>query len=157
MTPMDSPREPAHPPLKPPEAPKPTDSVGGTLGCLFGLAILFLVTIFIIPHANPEKPELESTLDERAAMTKTLAASFPTAAIELKQLGGFNLEVWISKKEFESISYLDRKTLLETVGKPWCDKFGGWKCPTITVRDDKGGKELGAYHCLFSRSTIGDE
>ena len=55
------------------------------------------------------------------------------------------------------MSYLNRKALLEIVGKNWCDSFGGWKCPTIIVRDDKGGKQLASYHCLFSYATIEQE
>lgn len=93
----------------------------------------------------------------RATVTKTLSAWYPNATIELKKLGGFNLEVWISKQEFETISYLERKQLLETVGSAWCDRFGDWKCPTMVVRDDKAGKDLATYHCLFRYARIEQE
>ena len=87
-------------------------------------------------------------------MMKSLSQSFQTDDVQLKQLGGFNLEVWIAKTNFESVSYLDRKSLLDGVGKGWCHSFGGWSCPTIVVRDEKSGKELASYHCLFGYAKI---
>jgi hypothetical protein len=119
--------------------------------------LFFVIAIPAVPHLDAQKEELEASAKARDAMTKTISAWFPTARIELKQLGGFNLKVWISKHDFETVSYLDRKGLLETVGRSWCESFGGWKCPVIAVRDDKNGKEIASYHCLFSYAKIEEQ
>jgi hypothetical protein len=74
--------------------------------------------------------------------------------LRLNQIGGENLEVWISQKQFESVAYLDRKTLMDAVGKQWCDTAGITKCPTVVVRDEKTGKNLAIYHCMFSYSDL---
>jgi hypothetical protein len=152
MHPAEKPSEPAKPEAKPTD-----DNIGTGVGCAFVIGLMFLGTIFMIPHTDAEKAELETAADARAAIVKTLSQSYPTADVQVKQLGGFNLELWISKKNFESISYLDRKGVLETVGRGWCESYGGWECPTITVRDEKSGKELGSYHCLFSYAKIEEQ
>jgi hypothetical protein len=142
---------------KPPEAAKPSDNSGcGAVGfCL--LLLFYFAATFIPPHLDPEKADIEKTTESRDTIVKFLAKPFPTAEIQLKQLGSFSLEVWIQKKDFESVSYLERRSALKAVGKGWCDLYGGWMLPTVAVRDAKSGKELAAYHCLFHNTTMGEE
>lgn len=99
---------------------------------------------------------MDAAAEVRTAITARFAESYPSASVHLKQLGGYNLEIWIARRSFETLGYLDRKALLESVGKDWCDRFGGWECPAIVVREIKAGNRLGTYHCLFRYATIGD-
>jgi len=119
--------------------------------------IFYFAAVFISPHIDPEKADIEKTADSRDAIVKFLAKPFPTAEIQVKQLGAFSLEIWIQKKDFETVAYLERRSAVETVGKGWCDLYGGWMCPTVAVRDAKSGKELATYHCLFHNTTMGEE
>jgi|GEM_PF-2978354 hypothetical protein len=146
------------PPQKPAEAAKPSnDSVEEKVGYAFLIVVLYFAAILVVPHFDPEKADIEKTADARAAIVKTFSQSFPAAEIQVKQLGAFSLEVWISKKNFESVGYLDRKALVESVGKGWCDLYGGWMFPTVAVRDEKSGKELAVYHSLFHNTTMEQE
>ena len=154
MPPIGAHPQKRYPPEEQDETSKSGDNFAAGMGCLLLLGILYFPAIFIVPHFTPDKTELDSSAAARDAMTKTLSLSFQTDDIQVKQLGAFNLEVWIAKTNFESVSYLNRKSLLESVGKGWCDGFGGWSCPTIAVRDEKTGKELASYHCLFRYVTI---
>lgn len=116
--------------------------------------VCWFAAIYIIPHTDPEKLEVETAAVGRASIATMFSIAFPAAEIQVKQLGGYSLEVWISRRDFESVGYLQRKGLIEIVGKGWCERYGGWTCPTVAVRDDKGGKELAVYHCLFSYATM---
>jgi hypothetical protein len=82
------------------------------------------------------------------------AEAFPVSHVELKQYGGFNLEIWIPQKQFVSITYLERKALMDSVGAEWYKTAGFLLCSTVTVRDEKSGKNLAIYHCMFSYSDL---
>jgi hypothetical protein len=158
MTPFGA--SPQKPPKKPPEPAKPPSPPSQGDGCstvaFFVLAaiIFFLVRPFVVPHLTPDKKEIDADASAREAVAKTLSVSFPTASVRLNQIGGENLEVWISQKEFESVAYLDRKTLMDLVGKQWCEKVSISKCPTVVVRNEKTGANLAIYHCMFSYSDL---
>jgi|ERR1035438_9375024 hypothetical protein len=145
------------PPEKPSEAAKPSDNSGCGVVGFFLLVIFYFAAVFISPHLDPEKADIEKTVDSRDVIVKFLAKPFPTAEIQVKQLGAFSLEIWIQKKDFESAAYLERRSAVEAVGKGWCDLYGGWMLPTVAVRDARSGKELAAYHCLFHNTTMGEE
>jgi hypothetical protein len=132
---------------------KSDDSIDEKMGCVILLGILFFAIIYAIPHFEPDQFDMHDTREMRSAIVARLTSSFSTD-IQLKQLGGYSLEIWISKKSFESVGYLDRKSILQSIGKDWCDKFGGWKSPTVVVRDATSGKDLATYHCTFGNTTI---
>jgi anti-sigma factor RsiW len=141
---------------KPPQPSKPSDGYWGCLAGLlgFGLVVFFLVTVFIAPRVDPNQEQLATAADARTAITKMFAQALPAAHVELKQYGAYNLEIWIPQREFESITYLDRKALMDSVGSEWYKTAGFLLCSTVTVRDEKSGKNLAIYHCMFSYSDL---
>lgn len=165
MTPFGSPpqKPPKDPPdkatraeeSKPSEPSKSSDDWAYSIGC-GGLLVsaMFVALIFIAPHLDPNKEELDTAADARTAVTKLFSQALPTTDVKLKQLGGYNLEVWTPQKEFESSSYLDRKALMDATGKEWCTTTEFFMCPTVVVRDEKTGKNLAIYHCMFSYSDL---
>jgi hypothetical protein len=145
MTPFGSPsQKPQNPPDKPTEAEKPPDTTkltdelataGGCLGVL--VVVFFLVAIFILPHIDPNREQLDKAAGVRDAIMKLFTQGLSATDVELRQLGGYNLEIWIPQREFESISYLDRKALMDAAGRDWCTMADFLLCPTVVVRDEK--------------------
>jgi hypothetical protein len=151
----------ANPPEKPIEEVKPpdptttADGIGAAAGCLgFVFAVFILAAIFILPHVDPSQKDLDAATDARTAVTKLLSQALPATDVMLKQLGGYNLEVWIPQKEFESITYLDRKALMDSVGEEWYKTARFIRFSTVTVRDEKTGRNLAIYHCMFTYSDL---
>jgi hypothetical protein len=140
---------------KPAEPAKSSDEWGCSVGCLgFAFILYILAAIFILPLVDPAQKDVDSAADARAAIAKTFAQALPATDVKLKQLGGYNLEIWILQKEFESITYLDRKALMDSVGAEWYKTAGFIRFSTVTVRDEKSGKNLAIYHCLFGYSDL---
>jgi hypothetical protein len=151
----------ANPPEKPTETKKPpepaslVDELGTAAGCLFFIFIAFiLAAIFVLPHLDPVQKDLDSAADARAVITKIFSQALPATDVKLRQLGADNLEIWLPQKEFESITYLDRKALMDSVGAEWYKTAGFIQFSTVTVRDEKSGKNLAIYHCMFSYSDL---
>jgi hypothetical protein len=125
-------------------------------GCLlallgFGL-MLWSILLLVVPHFDAGKQALDTAAAARATVEGTFALVLPNTAVRLRQLGGYNLEVWISQKDFESINYLDRKQLIDRIGVGWCRTAtddGWWWLPTISVRDERSGKALARYARLL--------
>jgi hypothetical protein len=90
----------------------------------------------------------------RTALNSGFAAQFDTFDIRVVQLGGFNVEVWIPRRNFDSVNYLDRKAFVETSGGAWCSSADGWTSPTLTVRDAGTAKALAVFHCTFRYSDM---
>src|ERR1017187_4105250 len=126
---------------KPAEPAKSSDEWGCSVGCLgFAFILYILAAIFILPHVDPAQKDVDSAADARAAIAKTFAQALPATDVKLKQLGGGKLGIWI--------------VLMDSVGAEWYKTAGFIRFSTVTVRDEKSGKNLAIYHCLFGYSDL---
>ena len=70
------------------------------------------------------------------------------------QLDGGSLEVYVTKNDFESVPFPDRRQFIEDLGTVWCSKGSSGFLPTLTIDDIRTGEKLGAYSCTLSRATL---
>jgi hypothetical protein len=131
------------------------EEAAGCLGCLGILLVAFFVgAALILPHTSADGADLARMQKYRSDIVARFSVRFDSPNVRVEQLGGFNVEVWIPRHEFDSINYLDRKAFLEQTGAQWCDKVDGWSSPTVTVRDAGTGKNLAVFHCVFRYSDL---
>lgn len=128
------------------------------LGCGGWLLVLALVgwggVVLYSPHMKADTEDLAKASPAREATASQFAVTMPQADVRLEQLGGFNLEIWISQHDFDSVAYPDRKGFVETVGKTWCGPAPYTLMPSVAIRDVRSGKEVAAYSCVFSYASL---
>jgi len=129
-----------------------------TLGCSAWLVLLALMgwgaVVTYSPHTKADTEALDKAATARGAVAYQFALTIPQADIRLEQLGGFNLEVWITQHDFDSMPYPDRKGFVERVGKAWCGPVEQMLLPSLAIRDVHNGKELASYSCVFSYASL---
>ena len=76
----------------------------------------------------------------------------PTDEIRLVPKTGGVLEIYLGKKDFETIPFPDRKGFIEEIGKVWCgDKSNVDELlPTLSLYDIRTGDRVGKYSCMLS-------
>jgi hypothetical protein len=120
--------------------------------------VLLSIVAFRLPHAKPKAEDLKKSAAIRDVVAKRFIDWMPEDGVRVEQHAGLNLDVWVSRRAFESTVYPDRKNLLNSIGVEWCAQPGRWTLDNfmaaITVRDLRDGKNLAAHHCLFSRTDL---
>jgi len=123
------------------------------------LCLWWLVCVWYVPHMEPNSQDLANAGPARVSVEALLSSRLPdNAQLRLEQHGGFNLAIWVSQSDLESVPYPDRKSFIETVGRAWCEAPGlkshHGTLPSVTVRDVRSGNELASYSCVFSHASV---
>jgi ethanolamine ammonia-lyase large subunit len=134
---------------------KPGDQALGC-GCLVILALIgWGVGVFYSTHKEADLEDDQKATEARAMIQSQFALRLPESTdIRLHQKGGFNLDVFIERRAFESVPYPDRAGFIETAGKAWCDHVEQAMLPSLTVRDIRTGQNLASYNCVLSHVSI---
>jgi hypothetical protein len=67
-----------------------------------------------------------------------------------------NMNIYVAKKDFESIPYPDRKEAISRIGKSWGDFTHWYFFPSVQIRDIRTGDVLADYSCNFNSTTLHD-
>ena len=149
----------------------------GVIGCLFGLALVGGAlwwagySFFYAPSHRSEEgapAEIIKTMSAsgsapasqihlgppEAAVRLTLASVMPDVDPRLEFLEGSNLDIYITRKEFEEIPFPDRPATVEKVGKAWCEKVDHTYLPVVQIRDIKTGEVFGKFSCTTDHVSI---
>src|SRR5688572_12427045 len=59
---------------------------------------------------------------------------------------GYSVTVYVTKNQYQSIAFPDRKDFIEGAGKLWCPKYGG-PLSSLSISDIRSGERLGRYWC----------
>jgi hypothetical protein len=86
----------------------------------------------------------------RIALVKVL----PEAAPRLEFLQGGNLEIYLTRHEFEVVPYPDRADVVQRIGEAWCKKVEHTYLPVVRLRDIRTGEEFGSFSCTTGHVSI---
>jgi len=125
-------------------------------GCLLFLGIIgYAVVVFYSPHKDPDSTDVTAASQASTAVAAQLALGLPgSAETRIQQRGGFNLEIFVAQRDFESVSYPDRTSFVKIVGTSWCDHVEKTWFPSVAIRDIRSGKELATYNCVLSYASL---
>jgi hypothetical protein len=99
---------------------------------------------------------LNEKREHMQSVSLALAGSFPAAHPRLELLKGQNLDIYLSKDEFQSVPYPDRSEAVAKVGRTWCKQVEHTFLPTIQFRDITTGSVLASYGCLMERPSLSE-
>ena len=124
---------------------------------LFVIKFLFVVALVIwLGFSSCAAPHIrlsETSMWQNVAaflVGLEITALIPEAQPRIEPYVGNNLKIFITKENFESVPYPDRKDFVSKVGKTWCNSVDSfWLLPSVYIRDIKSGKELASYSCTL--------
>lgn len=66
-----------------------------------------------------------------------------------------NVEVYIAKRDFESVVFPERKEFVAAIGRVWCRGVKETHfMPSVIIRDIRAGEKLGNYSCTLQKATL---
>jgi hypothetical protein len=122
-------------------------------------ALAWVVGVWYYPHARADPMDENTGINAQRQVALRLLETWPERLdYRVVQRGGFNLEIWVVLRDFESIPYPDRKGFVEKLGKTWCEhpdlkEHQVW-LPSVSIRDLRNGKEVASHSCILSRTSI---
>jgi hypothetical protein len=116
--------------------------------------MIFAAMAVISPYTNADGTDLARMEKTRSDLATSFSLEFGASDVRIEQQGGFNVQVWIPRRAFESVDYLDRKAFMEASGNQWCNNADGASSPTLTVKDAGDAKSLAIFHCTFRYATM---
>jgi hypothetical protein len=153
------------------------DNTAAGLGCLVVLALVVGglwwagYTFFYAPGRRSESgapPEVVKTTSASGstpassvrlgppedAVRMALTVAMPDVTPRLEFLEGSNLDIYVTRKEFEEIPFPDRSAMVERIGQAWCEKVDHTYLPVVQIRDIKTGEVFGKFSCTTDHVTI---
>jgi hypothetical protein len=124
------------------------DKIEAALGSLFlaGTLIWAAYSCFYAPSQRA-KSDIYAGSAVRLHAQATLAFGDLDTRIEPRE--GANIRLYLSKSTFESMPFPDRESVVETLGRQWCDGVNGAFLPVFSIHDIRDGKELARYGCTW--------
>ena len=128
-----------------------------------GVAALFVIAGLIwwcysYLYAPTHKAESGTVPDDRQNQVLiALAVALPQAVPRLELLQGDNLNIYITRREFQSVPFPDRSDVLRKVGTKWCSLVDHIFLPAIEFRDISTGTSLGSYGCVSGSTWLAAE
>jgi hypothetical protein len=121
--------------------------------------LAWVFEVFYSPHTEATAEEVRTCTDARNFVALFVEAGLPVGAqVRVEQRGGFNLNVWLNKRDLETIPYPDRKGFVEDAGKHWCEhpdiREKHVFLPSVKVRDLRDGADLASYSCTLASASI---
>ena len=137
--------------------------VAAAVGLIVGLFILGLVGPPLYDAFGPQRqmPDAQRQSKEIALALTNVESTFlgylPLGSqLRLEPKTGGVLEIYLSKSEFESIPFPDRKDAIERVGRVWCNDQSNTNelLPTLNIFDIRTGERFGKYSCRLSSVSL---
>jgi hypothetical protein len=138
------------------------EAAGGFIQKLLAVVISVSVFAILVYTSAPEggvdqelaRVELEAQNKATSETEKVEAAKaalwlhFYSSGVASARLepDGNSVTVYVTKSQFESIQFPDRKGFIERAGKLWCPAQRGL-LPSLVVSDIRSGETLGNYSC----------
>ena len=91
-----------------------------------------------------------------AAVADALAFELPGALFRLEEMKAGNVNIFLSRQQFELLPYPDRDESVQRIGAAWCQKVDRAFAPTVRVRDIRTGETLATFSCLTGRAKLAD-
>jgi hypothetical protein len=89
---------------------------------------------------DPRQKALEAT-------QMRLAVVLPHAYPRIDQMQGGNLDIYLSKHDFQEVDYPDRAQFVKAIGETWCAGIDCSFLPAVQFRDIRTGEILDTYSC----------
>jgi hypothetical protein len=100
-------------------------------------------------------PSSAGGVDSREARLRDAVRSeFPLSTFELKRTGSDDLDLFLSRKDVESVPFPDRAELFSRLGLAWCVDSKRLVFPSVRFRDLRTGATFGEYSCNLSKATV---
>jgi hypothetical protein len=123
-----------------------------------GAFLLWLGYVYYAAGAEPSKAEAETLADSTILLKLQLALTFPAEDRLLETRIQFrlvphkegNVELFMTKEDFESVPYPERQAFVKQIGGLWCahlDSF--FFLPSVQIRDIRSGDKLASYSCAL--------
>jgi hypothetical protein len=93
----------------------------------------------------------------QTAVLGEIAQILPDSFPRLEVMEGSNLDVYLTRKEFEDVAFPDRPSVLERVGKAWCKEVNHSYLPKLRIRDIRTGQEFGSFSCVSEHVAISEQ
>lgn len=127
------------PPAKDPDA-------GALWGCALIPATAALWLIYALAYA-PRHQVTPPNWPSKCDIWTALDAAYPGTYPLVERMGAENVDIYMTRGEFESIPYPDRKDALKAIGRTW-DPFTRWYYfSSVQFRDIHSGKVMASYSC----------
>ncbi|HEY3349405.1 MAG TPA: hypothetical protein VGM13_06505 [Thermoanaerobaculia bacterium] len=83
----------------------------------------------------------------------------PSSPVEVRSKGGDDADVFLTRKDLESVPFPDREMLLARIGAAWCPKnssaLSRWAANSkVRFRDIKSGATFGEFGCRSTKATV---
>jgi hypothetical protein len=88
------------------------------------------------------------------AVQAALADVFPSAAPRLDYLAGSNLDIYVSRRDFEGIPFPDREAATKKIADAWCSHVEHTYLPVVRVRDIRTGDLFAKCSCSTGTASV---
>ena len=126
-------------------------------GSLVGCVIVFLLPIAWLLYAMWFAPDIrreDQIFPEKCQIYPQTSAAFSTFEFRIVRMSSENIDIFISRKDFETVSYPDRKDVIAQIGRSW-GAFADWYCfASVRIRDVATGKVFADYSCNLDRVSL---
>jgi len=137
-----------------PSKSSPDDGCVSCSVLLGAVVIWFIYILAIAPRWKSDTQELPNNCDILSELIQIYPRGWTETRIE--RMHGDNIDIFISRKDFESIPYPDRKETITRIGKSWRDFSSWYFFPSVRIRDVRTGEILADYSCTFNSSSLHD-
>jgi hypothetical protein len=124
---------------------------------LIGITAVILVLIVaawvFVKFVAPNIPETRSNLvqsEEAVRLTAVALRKFlPGQDVRIERRFGYNLKLYVDRKPFDDIPFIDRKAIVAELGRLWCGNIGDHWLARVSVVDISSGARLAIHACVF--------
>ena len=97
-----------------------------------------------------EVEELKQFEDAQFLVMSGFYDQLPFAEIRLQPMRGNNLDIYVTKDDFESIPYPDRDNFVTSIGQGWCANVSNYFLPVVKIKDIRTGAIMDKCSCFYS-------
>jgi hypothetical protein len=130
-----------------------SSDTGGVIGLLLLLAVLgWVAAVLILPHMNMTNQEALGHRDAMYRIAGELDLHQGDAETILVPLFDGSLDIFVNRKNFETVPYPDRDELAAAISDMWCRQVSSFLLPAVHFRDVQTGSTLATRGCAFQSS-----
>lgn len=144
-------------PPRPLISPTPRSSGGPFIfGCCLAPVALLVVTswmVYALGYA-PKHPEADQTLPGNCTLFQEVLMDFPNSWPRVELMGTSNVDIYMSRQDFEAVPFPDRSPAVKRVGEAWARYTDWYNFSSVRIRDVRTGDDLASYSCTTGSVTL---
>ena len=135
------------PELHIPARQPPVQTNGSSAWGCFLLPAMIAGWLFYALAYAPHHALKSQVLPNDCTLWTELALAFPSSYPRIEQLQAQNLDIYILRKDFESVPYPDRPAVSKSIGKTWEGYTHWYNFSSVRIRDIQTGRVMASYSC----------